>query len=132
MVDTRKHDLPRERNELSLRVAALLPACDSRRAVEAEGEMARGRLDLVPAANARRPREVVIGVRAIVTTVEIVQRERVEPDSQALPQNALVGEDHDEGERPPAVAPAQKPVDEVRRHPEVAPVAVDRRKREPL
>src|SRR5262249_11437382 len=132
VIDTRKHDLPRERNEFASSVAELLPARRSRRAVEAEGEVARARLDLVPTTNARWSREVVVGVRTIVTTVEIVQRERVEPDPQAFSQDAHVGEDHDERERPPALAPTQEPVDEVRRHPEIAPVAVDCRKREPI
>ena len=75
------------------RVSALLPARRPRRRVEAQREMSGRGVDLVAAANARRTRKVVVGVGAVVTAIEIVERERVEAGAHQLPQHAHVGED---------------------------------------
>src|SRR4030095_7246287 len=131
MVDAGQRDVPPERHELAARVASLFPARASRRRVEAQREVSGYGVDLVAEPNARRPWKVVVGVGAVVASIQIVEREGVEARTHELPQHAHVGEDDDEGERSPGGTAAEKAVDEVRRDSEVGSMTVGTRQREP-
>ena len=123
---------PRERDERAGVIPLVHPRHPAGIGGVAKREVAARVVDLVATPDARRLREVVVGVRAVVAARPVVERERVEARAEALPEDAHVGDDRHErvlAARRPA---AEEAVDEVRRHAELGVEPVDVGEREPL